>query len=175
MRTLSKATLQTASLLLAIALLAPAAGAVELSGPQPAAPSPVAITDDAGGAPLFADLPLLRPGDRVSRCISVTYQGTLPAEIVLYSEVGGTGLARHLQMDVEVGRGGGFGDCTGFASEATLFSGLLEEMGGLAVRVWSAQSGMETRTFRFTATLADDDRAQGTSASASFIWEARGG
>jgi hypothetical protein len=122
----------------------------------------------------------MKPGDTAINCIVVTYSGSLtPADVNLYGSTGGSGLDAYLNTTVEIGTGGSFGDCTGFTATSTLFSGTLASFGatytnwatGLAA--WSPASTPDSRTFKFTVSLQDDNSAQGLDATATFTWEAQ--
>ncbi len=140
---------------------------------------PVSIGANDSGLAMF-DQPLMAPGQTVENCVVVTYSGSqLPSDVSLYESVSGTGLDAYLNMTIEVGTGGRFGDCTGFISTGTGFSGTLAEFGAAhtnfanGLRVWSPTTTPESRTYRFALTLQDDNKAQGKSLSVSFTWEAQ--
>ncbi|HEX2028877.1 MAG TPA: hypothetical protein VHF25_12855 [Nitriliruptorales bacterium] len=137
----------------------------------------VVLTDDDQGAGLF-DADRLAPGPAGSNCVRVSYLGGGAASVRLFGRSGGTGLDRSLHLTVEAGTGGAFGDCTGF-SGTELYDGLLQDFtqahadfpSGL-VGV-SPSSSQPTTTYRFSVWLLDDPGAQGRTASATLIWEAR--
>jgi hypothetical protein len=138
----------------------------------------VIITDDDDGVAMFAATGLAG-GSEVENCITVTYEGTLvPANVRLYGSAAGD-LAEFLDLKIDIGTGGEFGDCTGFTSASTLFDGTLESFAanrtdfasGLAG--WSPAATDESRTYRFTVTVQDTNDAQGLSATATFTWEAQ--
>lgn len=159
-------------LLAALALTAviPAARAAE---PAEAAAPAVELTDDDGGAALFAGTGPWRPGESQERCIELRYEGSQPeVQVSLFTEVEGTGLEEFLQVTVEVGEGGRFGDCSGFSPTERVFSGSLAELAARSGQPSTTLRDGEEVTYRFTVTLRDDDRAQGTTASADFLWEA---
>ena len=138
----------------------------------------VVLSDDDAGSVLF-DVANLAPGDARTRCISVDYTGSLTADIRLYGEVGGNGLADFLDVDIEAGTGGGTTSCSGFVVSSALFSGTLAEF-GIAHTGYSNGLGGFTgatdpasRTYRITVALRDDNAAQGRSATAGFTWEAQ--
>ncbi len=113
-------------------------------------------------------------------CINVTYSGSLtPAEVSLYGVVSGTGLDDYLDLVVEVGHGGAGPECERFTPMATVFSGTLAGFGvrhsdfADGLRAWTPATSPEVRSYRFTVTLQDDNRAQGKSATATFSWEAQ--
>lgn len=139
------------------------------------------VDGTATGTALF-DAAGLMPGSTGSRCLAVTYAGTLPAAVRFHATVTGT-LGDHLSVTVEEGSGGGFGSCDGFAAGRTLFSGTLASLGATH-RDWAtatpatlpwAPTGPATRTYRVTYTLsgATPTSAQGATANATLTWEAR--
>lgn len=139
----------------------------------------VELVDDDAGSVMFSASGMA-PNNTVTSCIVVTYQGSLtPADVKLYGSVAGSGLAGYLDLTVEVGSGGGFGSCAGFASSATLYSGTLAGFAashadwGSGLAAWSPATTPSSQTFRFTVTLQDNNAAQGLDASADFTWEAQ--
>jgi hypothetical protein len=141
----------------------------------------VALTDDDSGTAMFAAT-AMAPGDAVTRCITVSYSGSVDAAVRLYGSItGGTGLGTYLNLTVERGAGGSFADCTGFVSAESVYTGTLAGFTathtGFAngAGTWSPVGGapVDTMTYRFTTTLQDDNAAQGLSATAAFTWEAQ--
>lgn len=158
----------------------PAAAHRPADGGVAEATGPVAISTDAGGNPMFEQVPMW-PGATVQGCILVTYSGTsLPADISLYGKGLGSGLDVYLDLTIEVGSGGRFADCSGFMPTATAYSGTLAAFTAQhtnfanGIRVWSPTNTPESRTYRFTVTLQDDNGAQGKTGSADFLWDAQG-
>jgi len=139
----------------------------------------VTITDDDSGSAMF-NASAMKPGDTVTECIVVTYSGSLvPADVSLYGSTGGSGLDAYLDMTVDIGTGGVFGDCIGFSLSSTPFSGTLASFSAThtnfasGVLAWSPAATPQSRTYRFTLTLQDDNAAQGLNATATFTWEAQ--
>ncbi len=141
----------------------------------------VIITDDDGGAAMF-NATGMKPNDVVTNCIVVTYSGTLtPADVSLYGSVGGTGLDTYLTVDLDIGSGGVFGDCTGFVKDAggDIYTGTLAGFAAAytdfatGLQSWSPAATPESKTYRFSLTLQDNNAAQGLNASATFTWEAQ--
>ena len=141
----------------------------------------VVLADDDSASAMF-NATNMKPGTTSTKCITVTYSGTLsPADIKLYGTVAGTGLATYLNTTVEIGTGGSFASCTGFVLGSTLYTGTLATFGstytnwasGLAN--WTTSSTPQSKTLRFTTTLdaAAPNTAQGKTASATFTWEAQ--
>ena len=141
----------------------------------------VAISDDDSGSAMFSASGLV-PGDSVTECITVQYDGTeVPADVELYvgsGDLSGTGLDDYLDMTVELGTGGSFGSCAGF-SGSSVYTGTLDGFAsahtGFASGTgsWSPAATSETRTYRFSFTLQDDNAAQGLDATVTFTWEAQ--
>jgi len=142
--------------------------------------SPVEVTRDGGEAPMF-DMPAMAPGRTIENCIVVTYGGTMRSvQVSLFGSVLGNGLADYLDLEIEVGAGGSFGDCDGFIASDTLFAGTLSDFGRSHANFadglqWSPTEPGVALTYRFTATLQNDNAAQGKHASVSVIWETRSG
>lgn len=143
----------------------------------------VVLTDDDAGAVLF-QLANLAPGDGDTNCIAVTYGGSIsdPGAVRLYS--GGysdsAALGSHLNLTIEEGTGGSFGDCSGFSASGTVFSGTLaafdsahsDYAGGAGT--WQPSSTPETRSYRISVELdpATPNSQQGASVSGlTFVWE----
>ncbi len=148
----------------------------------------VKVTDNDNGLALY-NVTGLKPGDSLSRCIQVTYQGTLPSSLRLYSAGTPGPLASYIDLTITQGTQTtpSFPGCGGFAAEAggPLFSGTLEQFelnrtgfaSGIAMPPPSGTSWAQgaTRVVRVDASLSASapDSAQGASSGVhSFIWEA---
>lgn len=151
----------------------------------------VDINDNDAGAAMFS-MANLAPGTSQASCITVSYQGSLPATVRMYGTTTGSGLAGHLQLTVERGAGGGFGTCTGFSPDGTdyvgagpgvVYRGTLtgwpDDYAGGRVDPTSGSPEQwttgESHSYRFTVTLPAEaaDAAQGLTAGQTFVWEAR--
>jgi hypothetical protein len=143
----------------------------------------VILTDDDAGSAMFT-VTNMSPLATVTECIVVTYSGTmLPSDVNLYGVSGGTGLDAYLDVTVEEGTGGEFGDCNafgGFSPTSTIFA--TNTLNNFAtnhtnftngVGAWLPAANPESRTYRFTVTLQDNNLAQGLNATATFTWEAQ--
>ena len=142
----------------------------------------VRLTSNAAAAPVYA-LTSRAPGDTGERCVKVTYDGSLAADVRLYRGAfsGGDGLDAYVGLSVVRGSGDQ-PDCSDFTVTATAYSGTLggfpatHEAGivlahGGGSTTWSQG---DTATFRITAELQDDLGAQGLATGThSFTWEAR--
>jgi predicted ribosomally synthesized peptide with SipW-like signal peptide len=144
----------------------------------------VDLVDDDLGAAMFTATGMV-PGQSVTDCIVVTYQGTVadPSGVKLYS--GGYtdsgDLDTYLNLTIDEGTGGTFGDCTGFGLENTIESGgTLSDFDAThtsyatGAGVWDPSSTPESKTYRITVELdaAAPDAEQGESVTAATsTWE----
>lgn len=141
----------------------------------------VVISDDDAANVMFA-VTGMTPGATGTKCINVTYNGSLPAAVRLYaSPFNDGGLGQYLDFTVEEGTGAAGGatqDCTGFATPVSRFSGTLGSLGtthtsyATGITGWNP-SGSATKSYRFTYTLQDNSAAQNKNVSATFVWEAQ--
>ncbi|RZS79447.1 hypothetical protein EV189_3801 [Motilibacter rhizosphaerae] len=144
-----------------------------LAGLVAAAPAraqdPTVSTDATG--PLV-QATAMAPGAPQSACVRVSWTGATDAALVPSATASGP-LADYLDLRVERGSGGAYGDCTGF-SGTTVFTGTLAEYALLprtsASSIAVGVRGDGTTTYRLTVSVEGDDRAQGASATASFAW-----
>ncbi len=142
----------------------------------------VVISDDDGGVQVMFDLSDMAPGTTATRCINVTYSGSLTADVTLYGTIAGTGLAPYLDTQIAIGSGAAGGstfDCTGFSGGTQVFDDTLAVFGATHTDYASGVGGFTgatdttTRSYQITVTLLDDDNAQAKSATATFVWEAQ--
>jgi hypothetical protein len=141
----------------------------------------VVLVDDDSGSAMF-NVSGMAGGDTATECIAVTYNGSItPADVVLYVAPGGltgTGLDDYLNLTIERGTGGSFGDCTGF-SGSSIYSGTLDGFTAASTDfasgagLWTAGSTGDSRVYRFTVTLQDVAAAQGLTADVTFTWESQ--
>jgi camelysin-like metallo-endopeptidase len=141
----------------------------------------VVLADDDSGTLMF-NLSGMKPNDTATKCVNVTYTGSLAADVKLYGDVGGTGLADYLSTSIDVGTGATGGEamsCDGFASSANLHNTTLAAFGAAHTNFGNGVAGFDgatnpsTRSYRVTVTLQDNNEAQGKNASAIFTWEAQ--
>lgn len=136
----------------------------------------IELTDDDAGVSLFSPGPLL-PGWSDRQCIRIVYRGDhLPVEVRLQAEARGR-LARALEVAVDAGTGGGFGDCGGFRREARLFEGTLAQLAaatsGEGLLSFTATEPESARTFAVEVRLPDDATGTaGQTATAQLTWRA---
>jgi hypothetical protein len=122
-------------------------------------------------------------------CITVTYTGSLTANVRLYATVGGTGLAPYLNLTVTRGSfspsAPAYRSCTNFVADASslgvIYNGTLAGFAtsyaaGLVDQAAGAPAAWTNGTshvYKFTVVLQDNLAARGLNATASFTWEAR--
>jgi len=142
------------------------------------------LVDDDTGSAMFS-VSNMMPGDTEVECIVVTYQGSItnPSAVKLYSggytDSGDFG--DYLNLTIEEGSGGSFGDCSGFSANNTIESGgTLADFDSTHTNyatgagVWDPSSTPESTTYRFTVELdsATPNAEQGESVTAlTFTWE----
>jgi hypothetical protein len=141
----------------------------------------VSLSDDDSAGAMFS-LSNLKPGDTSTKCIQLTYTGSLGSAIKLYGAIGGgTGLGSYIDLTVTSGTPGTFADCSTFAG-TQIYTGTLANFAstytnwtsGLSDPNWTPNTNGQTRTYRFVATLQDNNSAQGLTANTvSFTWEAQ--
>ena len=143
----------------------------------------VSIVDNDAGAAMY-NATNQGPGDSVEGCITVTYLGTLDAEVRFYANVAAGAINDLVNVRVEEGTTTtGFNDCTGFTATGTVFDDTLDQLpsgwaGGVATgpAPWAQNDAVG---YRFTVSLVDDNSANGGSGgslaagSTEFVWEAQ--
>jgi predicted ribosomally synthesized peptide with SipW-like signal peptide len=157
----------------------------------------VALADDDAGNALF-DLSNLKPGDSTSQCITVSYTGSLGAQLRMYAATTGTGLGADLNLKLTRGTFAtppGGGDCAGFTADSTdyishgvgvLYDAALGSFPSAwatgtvdpsvstfpTAEVWTTN---EAHAYQLTVTLPSGTASseQGKTASTTFTWETR--
>jgi predicted ribosomally synthesized peptide with SipW-like signal peptide len=151
----------------------------------------VKIEDDDDGSAMFS-LSGMRPEDpTVSRCIDVTYTGSLDSKVRMYGTTGGNGLADYLNVKVIRGeKNSGFSGCGDFVADSAnyigqgagvVYNGTLAGFADSyaaagsdptsgAPETWSEG---EDHAYRIEVSVKDDNDAQGKTASQTFTWEAQ--
>jgi hypothetical protein len=151
----------------------------------------VYLSDNDAGSAMYT-VTNQKPGDTVTRCIRLTYTGSLDADVKLYTTSSVNALGGYIDLTVEKGSmptGTTFSNCTGFSSESTIYSGTLSNFtttknsyaNGIAAYPGAATKWAtnDTLVYRFTLTLQDNNSANGgsggalTTGSHAFTWEAR--
>ncbi len=132
-----------------------------------------------GGSPALP-LPALKPGSTGSRCGTITYRGSAPADLSVYaSAVAATrGMGADLLLRVEEDTGPPAAGCTGFRPSHLLFAGPLTAFPtswGASAPVLLPAGGGQLVRYRLTYRLspATPDSAQGGTAGLQLVWEVR--
>ena len=154
----------------------------------------VALTDNDGGSGVMFSLTGLTPGQTTSRCIKVTYNGSLASDVRMYGTTGGTGLDAHLGVTVTRGSYStdpGFSSCTNFTPDTSshvsgqapgvVYAGTLQDFPDsyAAGVVDPAASNPEdwrtgeSHVYKIEVTQGDEPAAAGKNATQTFTWEAR--
>jgi hypothetical protein len=133
----------------------------------------VSLSDDDTDRSLF-DVPAMVPGQRYENCIAVSYSGMQRAAAVTLAAHATGALAQGMHMTLDVGRGGGFGSCAGFAPERSLYDGGVEAFAaahgrGRGLEAFTPAGPGDTRTFRFAFELSPD-ASPGEQAAVDFDW-----
>jgi len=150
----------------------------------------VLIGDNSGGSTLFT-LTAAEPGSTVSGCIKVTSTGSIGSTVRLYGASTG-GLAPYINLTITRGTDSSpsYASCANFAADGTnylgsgsgvIYSGTLSAFPAAyaagvvdptasSPRTWTQN---EAHSYKITATLANNNAAQGQSSTATFTWEAR--
>jgi len=139
----------------------------------------VSLTDDDSGSAMFS-VSGLQPGSTGQRCLAVTYHGSLGAAVKLFMEptsITGTGLDTYLVLKIDEGTGGNNGTCAGFAG-TQIYNSTLGSLAATAnnsatgLGTWAPTGAGQSRVYRFTYSLQDNNAAQGLNCQAAFTWEA---
>lgn len=140
----------------------------------------VSLTDDDGGLALVS-LTGLKPGDSGSRCIRVSYGGSLESSVKLYATASSGTLGQYVSLTIQEGSGAGYGACSTFSPESIAYAGRLDAFlssrtaYSTGIGSFSPLGSTETRSYRVTYAVDADapDAAQGTTQSFDLRWEAR--
>jgi hypothetical protein len=142
----------------------------------------VTLIDDDTGLAMFS-VTDMAPLDTVVECIEVEYAGSLAGlnPVVLYAGANGgadTGLGTYLDLTIEAGTGATYGDCSTFLGSPILSGGTVADFvagnfdyANSVATSWTPSGTGDTRAFRITVTLQDDNAAQGLVGQPTFTWE----
>lgn len=161
----------------------------------------VTLTDDDGTVAMYNNLTDVVPGtiDGGPKCINVSYSGSLAAAVRLYGTVSTTGtagsVAPYVNVNIEIGTTGAKAtafDCTNFTPSSTLLTanvltggagvdaaGTLSKFGTVnnsfanGLTGWETAATGQSRSYRISLSLQDNDAAQGKNAQVTFTWEAQ--
>lgn len=150
----------------------------------------VVVGDNDAAAAMYS-VTNQKPADALQKCITVTYTGSLPSTVKLYTTSSIGSLGQYLDLTIEKGSftsgTPAFPACTNF-SGSTIYSGTL---GAFASAKNSYANGVssfpgsqtqwnqnDSVVYRFTLTLQDDPGANGgatalSTGSHGFTWEAQ--
>jgi predicted ribosomally synthesized peptide with SipW-like signal peptide len=149
----------------------------------------VTIEDNDGGVALYS-MAAAKPGESKISCIKVTYKGTLPSTVKLFtaSTIGALGPYVNLKIEAGTQTTSTFPSCTEFtpAASPTVYEGTLSAFAtehatyatGITTNPASATKWETDNSvvYRFTATVSAGapNSAQGaTTGSHAFTWEAQ--
>jgi hypothetical protein len=144
----------------------------------------VVLADNDGGTVPLYDITNAKPGDTQTSCIRVSYSGSLPATVKLYTPtvVGALGPQVNLKIESGTQASPSFPSCTGFSAETTLFDAALSTFatsyaGGITdfPGAGSSWTSGDAVIYRVTATLSASvpDASQGaTTGLHTLRWEA---
>lgn len=141
----------------------------------------VEISNNTGGTALFTVTNLV-PNSTDTRCVDVTYSGTVASSVKLYAAYNtANALAQYLTFQVDQIGATATCDATA-ATVSTIYGGTTAQtLAGLVGTATSYTSGLGTWTpattatqrYRFQYLLQDNNAAQNLSAQVNFTWEAR--
>ncbi len=133
----------------------------------------ITLADDDEGRSLFS-LDNLGPNDIRTECIQILYTGSiLPVDLTMAANVGGTGLARYLDIKIEAGSTGKFDDCGSFVETGPVFEGTLQELGDRGpIELLRFLNVDDKITYRFTVEMDDTQEAVEKTATVGFTWQA---
>jgi hypothetical protein len=144
--------------------------------------------DQHTGATTLYNVTNQKPGDSTTKCVRVTYSGSITASAVkLYVSAGVT---NGTQYNLEIDRGSGLTtldntmSCAGFTQTSVAYNGALGSLGSTygtgvdgkaAAATWAQNDAID---YRFIITQNDDPTANAhtsalSSGSHTFTWEAR--
>jgi hypothetical protein len=149
----------------------------------------VAIADNDAGAAMYS-IANAKPGESVSKCIKVTYTGSLDADVHIYTSSTIGALGQYVELTITPGSQTTptFPSCTGFTPDSggALYTGTLANFAATknsyangvvdypgSGTKWAAS---ESVVYQVTATLQSSapEAAQGATTGAhTFTWEAR--
>jgi hypothetical protein len=146
----------------------------------------VSLTDDDSNSAMFTvtNMSPVAPNNTGNKCIEVKYTGSVmpSTPVKLYAGALTGTLGTYLNLTIETAAAGTFASCTGFTSPTTIQTSTTiaafaaartNYTNGLSTG-WTPVATNETRAFRFTWTLQDNNSAQGLTCGLPFTWEVQG-
>ena len=141
----------------------------------------VTLADDDLGSAMFS-VGGLTPGDDGENCLTVDYTGDVSTAVKLYAAASSdaSSVAQYVDLVIEEGTGGGFGDCTGFSSTGSAYTGTLANFTatttdyGSGVGSWAPSAAAST-VYRigYTLNAATPTGKQGAVTTVTFQWESQ--
>jgi hypothetical protein len=145
----------------------------------------ISLADNDGGSYMY-QANNVQPGDSLSRCIQVTYSGTLNSTVKLFMTTPIDSLGPYVSLTIDAGTQASpsFPDCTGFSSSANVYTGTLSAFqsthataaAGLAYSPNGASPWTNSNSvvYRVTLTLQNVARGPGQdfSGTHTFTWQA---
>jgi hypothetical protein len=126
----------------------------------------IALAADDQGQALFRNS-VLGPGHSSVNCLRVKYAGEAGSgHLTLQASALSGPLVPYLQVRVERGTGGQYGNCNGFSGHA-VFSGSIDDLTVAPGESWNVANG-DVSTYRVTVSVLDDPAAQGVAAAGEF-------
>jgi hypothetical protein len=151
----------------------------------------VVLTDDHQPSTVLFNASGLKPGSNGSSCIKVTYNGNLAATVKMYIKSGDltntTGdLSPYLTLQVAEGTGNA-ADCSDFAGGSNLYNptgsgdttktladfATNKTTFGTGVSAFAPTGSGQTKTYKISYWLQDNNLAQGKNNTVKFTWEAQ--
>jgi hypothetical protein len=142
----------------------------------------IRLIDDDSGSAMF-NVTDLAPGDSVTECINVEYDGDITGvgaltPVRMYGSAPAGGLASELEVSVRPGTGGSFGNCAGFAPSGPTFGpvALNAQPASWAASTWNIFTPVnagDNATVEVTVTLPSSatNVSMNQTTTATFVWE----
>jgi predicted ribosomally synthesized peptide with SipW-like signal peptide len=181
---LSIAVIAVMCVLSSLATLAAFTATAENSG-NSVSSGTVDLSDNDSGTAMYS-MSAAKPGDSVTKCIKVRYDGSLDADVRLYTPSTIGALGQYVNLRIEPGTQPGTpsaGSCTGYSPDGgDLFNAALDTLPASYATGLADYPGSTTKwangnsvSYRITATLSASapDAAQGQTTSSHVLrWEA---
>ena len=147
----------------------------------------VVVADNDAGSAMWDVSNQLPSSPAIVRCVRVTYSGSLPAEVRLFTSAAPSALDPYLNITVEKGSmppASTFPSCVGFTPDTTISPTATLQAFKATRTVWatgipafpgaqSAWNAGDTLVYRFTLAVQNVFAAQGLTGLAAFTWEAQ--
>jgi hypothetical protein len=144
----------------------------------------LSISDDDTGTAMF-NVPILKPGDTGTRCVRVTYGGSIASAVKLYttaSSYTGT-LGSSITLTVSEGPDGTYADvtCSNWTTGTQIYTGTMANFNAShtsyanGVSAWTPTTSGDVKVYKFVYSLpiGTANATQNTSAGIGFTWDAQ--